>query len=91
MVGLDLSNEIQEIAEHYQYNTKIFIFPPWQAIYETDEERKQDWKEVEATFEAMKKTYHDYGYEIIEVPKDTVEKRKEFIINRIKQNTSDED
>ncbi|MBL7868918.1 MAG: AAA family ATPase [Flavobacterium lindanitolerans] len=91
MVGLDLSNEIQEIAEHYQYNTKIFIFPPWQAIYETDEERKQDWKEAEATFEAMKKTYQDYGYEIIEVPKDTVEKRKEFIINRIKQNTSDED
>lgn len=85
MVGLEISDEIKEIAEKHQYNRKVFIFPPWQGIYETDNERKQDWKEAEATFAAMKKTYQDYGYETIEVPKDTIENRKDFIINCIKQ------
>lgn len=85
MVGLEISDEIKEIAENHQYNRKVFIFPPWQDIYETDNERKQDWKEAEATFEAMKKTYQDYGYETIEVPKDTIENRKDFIVNCIKQ------
>ncbi|WP_447637654.1 AAA family ATPase [Flavobacterium microcysteis] len=85
MVGLEVVDEIQEIAENHQYNTKVFIFPPWQDIYETDNERKQDWEEAEATYEAMKKTYQDYGYEIIDVPKDTVENRKNFIIRTIKK------
>jgi len=85
MVRLEVSDEIQKIAEKHQYNTKVFIFPPWQDIYETDNERKQDWEEAEATYKAMKKTYRDYGYEIIDVPKDTVENRKNFIIRTIKQ------
>lgn len=85
MVGLEISDKIQKIAENYQYNRKVFIFPPWQDIYETDNERKQDWKEAEATYEAMKKTYQDYGYEIIDVPKDTIQNRKDFIIRTIKQ------
>lgn len=85
MVGLEVSDEIQEVAKNHQYNRKVFIFPPWQDIYEKDNERKQDWKEAKATYEAMKKTYSDYGYEIIEVPKDTIENRKDFIIRTIKQ------
>lgn len=85
MVGLEVSDKIQQIAENYQYNRKVFVFPPWQDIYETDNERKQDWKEAKATYEAMKKTYQNYGYEIIEVPKDTVSARKDFIINCIEQ------
>ncbi|SHF70686.1 AAA family ATPase [Chryseobacterium vrystaatense] len=68
-----------------KYNPNVFMLPPWKEIYETDSERKQDWEEAVFTFEKMKQTYLDYGYTVIEVPKDKVENRVKFIIDRIEE------
>ena len=70
-------------ATHWRYNRSIFMLPPWQEIYETDNERKQDWKEAALTFEKMCQTYKNYGYDIIEIPKISVSKRAEFILSFI--------
>lgn len=83
LIGKPLSAEMEAAARTCRYAPKVFIFPPWQEIYETDSERKQDWKEAEATFELMKKTYGYYGYEVIEVPKDTIANRKDFILRHV--------
>ena len=42
---------MKSYAENWRYNKSIFILPPWQEIYETDNERKQDWEEAVLTFE----------------------------------------
>ncbi len=84
MVGLGISDEMNVIENNYKYNKKVFILPPWLEIYETDSERKQTWEEAEYTFQKMKETYLDYGYDLIEVPKDTIENRKAFVLENIK-------
>ncbi len=37
---------MQPYAENWGYNKTVFILPPWQEIYEKDNERKQDWDAV---------------------------------------------
>lgn len=83
MEHIPVSNKIIEIAEQYLYNRNVFILPPWQEIYQTDNERKQSWKEAEFTFGKIKETYLEFGYNIIEVPKANVKERAAFIIQNI--------
>ncbi|CAH7054840.1 AAA_28 domain-containing protein [Vibrio chagasii] len=74
-----LLNSCKELA----YNAKVFIFPPWEAIFINDQERKQDFEEAVATNEKMVEAYTRFGYQLLEVPKSSVEERVEFIINSI--------
>ena len=83
MVGLGISDKMNEIANNHQYNKRVYIFPPWFEIYQTDNERKQTWEEAKLTFQKLKETYLKYGYDIIEVPKDTVENRKIYILENL--------
>ncbi len=62
------------------------MLPSWEEIYETDSERKQDWKEAVLTFELMCNTYESYGYKIVLVPKVSVNERANFVLEFIEQN-----
>lgn len=75
-----ITEKMTSHAQEYRYNHNVFILPPWEAIYHTDAERKQSWKEAVATYQQMVQTYHQHGYTIIEVPHDTVENRVAFIL-----------
>lgn len=85
MENIPLSKEISEIINKCAYNKKVFILPPWHQIYQTDTERKQSWKEAVFTFDKMKETYLQYGYQTIEVPKVSVSMRQQFIVDIINQ------
>ena len=88
MIGYTLSEQIMKKVPDCAYNRRVFILPPWPEIYETDNERKQTWEEAEYTFTQMKMTYLQYGYEVIDIPKDTVSSRKEFVLKHIVTNQS---
>jgi predicted ATPase len=49
-------------------------------IFEQDQERKQDFDQAVRTCEGMIATYTAYGYELIEIPRFTVDERLEFIL-----------
>lgn len=83
MENIPLSKEMKKAAHTISYNKKVFILPPWKKIYENDTERKQTWKEAGITFDNMRETYLKYNYEVIEVPKVNVEKRREFILDNL--------
>lgn len=83
MEGIPISEQIINLAKNYTYNKNVFILPPWKEIYETDNERKQDWKEAEFTFQKMYETYTEFGYNLIHVPKLEIEERTKFIIQTI--------
>lgn len=83
MENLPISTELLAVVHSHPYNQKVFILPPWLDIYETDDERKQTWNEAVNTFDRMKQTYIRFGYQVIEVPKETVDRRCEFILNNI--------
>lgn len=63
----------------YQYNT-IFLMPPWQKIYITDDERYESFEQSLAIHNHLKNTYEALGYNITEVPFGSVKERVDFIL-----------
>ena len=86
IIQSEISDRMKSYAESWRYNKNVFMLPPWQEIYETDNERKQDWKEAVLTFEKMSETYRNYGYEIIEIPKKSVSGRADFVLGFVEKN-----
>jgi predicted ATPase len=83
LIGLDVPDYIQRAAELFRYNRRVFIAPPWPEIFHSDRERKQDFDEAVRTYESMIVTYASFGYELVEVPRASVEERAQFILDRV--------
>ncbi|WP_338839239.1 AAA family ATPase [Flavobacterium ginsenosidimutans] len=83
MEQIPIPSEVDKLISDYPYNRRVFILPPWEEIYKTDNERKQSWDEAIHTFDMMKQTYLHYGYEVIEVPKNSIKDRCQFILSQI--------
>lgn len=69
-------------CQKYKY-TKIFILPPWKEIYISDTERYENFEQAKNIDNHLVTTYEKYGYELIEVPKDSVDNRILFILDKI--------
>jgi predicted ATPase len=78
--GVDPSPALVEAVRTRRYNRRVFVFPPWREIYETDAERKQDWAEAEATFPRIISGFEEMGYEAIVVPQASVADRAAFVL-----------
>lgn len=63
--------------------TKIFILPPWKEIYVSDDERYENFEQAKLIHDHLTETYENYGYELIEVPKDSLDNRILFILDEI--------
>ena len=63
--------------------TKVFILPPWEEIYESDEARYENFEQAKLIFNHLHETYKNFGYELIEVPSGTVEERIQYILNQL--------
>ncbi len=72
-----------QITKALRYNPTIFMVPPWAAIYEHDDLRKQGFQEAEDTYQAIKKGYLESGYQIVELPLCSVPERVHFVLNNI--------
>lgn len=81
LIGLDGIADIEAACENYRYNQIAFIAPPWREIYSTDDERKQSFEEAVRTYEVMQEAYRSCGYQLIELPRVSVEERAEFVIS----------
>jgi predicted ATPase len=71
-----------EDCRHHRYD-EVFILPPWQEIYVSDSERYENFEQAEIIYNHLLETYEKYGYNLIEVPKTTVEERLDFIVKKI--------
>lgn len=65
--------------------SKVFVLPPWEEIYESDEARYENYDQAKLIFEHLKETYQKYGYQLIEVPKGTVDERIQFIFSELEK------
>lgn len=61
----------------------IFILPPWEEIYVSDEERYESYEQAVLIHQHLIETYEKYGYSLIEVPKDSLENRVNFILENL--------
>jgi predicted ATPase len=68
-----------------RYARRVFIAPPWPAIFQQDAERRQTLAEAEATYQAMVDAYSALGYELVPLPLAPVADRLRFVRDRIAQ------
>ena len=71
-----------DACTEYTYD-KIFFLPPWEEIYQSDNERYESFKEASLISKYLFETYKTYGYNPIEVPKTSITERTQFILNQI--------
>lgn len=63
----------------------IFILPPWEEIYASDDERFESYEEALQIHFFLEKIYEQFGYSCIKVPFGPIEERVDFILERIHQ------
>ncbi|MFT4152907.1 AAA family ATPase [Parafilimonas sp.] len=73
----------KDILQTHRYNNKVFIAPPWKDIYQTDAERDQTFEQSIVVFEQLCNWYLKHNYDIVELPKTTVDNRITFVLNHL--------
>ena len=76
-------NKIRDTQLNNRYNNTVFITPPWREIYRTDTERDQSFDDAIRVYEKLDKWYREHGYDVVVIPKDTVENRATFILSQV--------
>lgn len=72
-----------EKSKKYRY-THVFRFLPWEEIYESDNERYEDFNQALELSEYIYDAYKELDYKIVNVPFGSIEDRCDFILNTIK-------
>lgn len=70
-------------AKLFRYEPRVFVFPAWEEIYSTDEERKMSFEEALNFGDEVEAIYRDLGYHLIQVPQIPAKKRAQFILDEI--------
>lgn len=83
LVGRPVPAHVIRAAERFRYNRRVFIAPPWPAIFTQDNERKQTPEDAVRTYEALVKAYASQGYELVRLPLVPVEERVRFVLATI--------
>lgn len=81
-IGDEYPPLFHKACEEYRYD-KVFLLPPWKAIYKSDNERYESFEQSEEIYNYLKSAYTKHHYNLIEVPRDTVVKRTDFIISML--------
>lgn len=83
MVNTNYPKAFTEANLQYKYDT-VFWFPVWKSIYALDNERYEDVTLAKKIENHLLKSYQSLGYDLIEVPKLSINKRTEFILSELK-------
>ncbi len=83
LMALAVREHMQRAADTFRYNRRAFIAPPWAKIFQQDRERKQNFEEAKRTHDAMVATYTGLGYDLVEIPRTSVEARVRFILHNV--------
>ena len=67
----------------YRYFSKVFVLPPWKAIYVNDAERDHTFEHAESVNRITQEWYRRCGYHVIEVPMVPVDERCRFVLQAL--------
>lgn len=83
--NLEIPKHIEESIKINRYNKEVFYTPIWEEIYINDEERKESIDHAKLIENEILSSYTFYDYQLIKVPKGSVEERANFILSCIKK------
>ena len=78
----DYPKRFVDVCENHVYD-KVFVLAPWQEIFVSDSERYENFNQAVQIHDALLHTYERFGYELIDVPFDSIEKRADFILDAL--------
>jgi len=86
--GLDRLEPLSEIElsvwlSKYRYFSKVFVLPPWKAIYVNDAERDHSFEHAELVNRITQEWYRRIGYQVVEVPMVPVDERCTFVLQAL--------
>ena len=67
------------------YHRRVFLAPPWPEIYVNDRERRHGYDAAVAEYDRLAQVYPSLGYEVVILPKVTVEARADFVLAGIEE------
>lgn len=82
-LGTSYPERFIEACKKHTYE-HVFILAPWQQIYVSDNERYENFDQALQIHDHLVNTYSRYGYDLHDVPFDSIEKRTDFILNIVK-------
>ncbi len=68
-----------EAVRRCRYGPRVFMMPPWEALFAGDDERRHGFAEAVAEYEALMASYAAKGYETVVVPHGPVADRADFL------------
>ena len=79
--GRDVPPELRALAS--MYTPIMFFAPAWEAIYVNDAERPQTYEESVALGAHIRQAYQDYGFTVLELPREAVAARVRYILETL--------
>lgn len=70
-------------ADGRGYAKLVFMAPPWKEIFVNDSERPQSFEECQRLHNLLTEVYVELGYQVIMLPKVSVEQRVHFVFNSV--------
>ncbi len=88
LCGLDLvtplnESELSRWLANYPYCSRVFVLPPWKAIYVNDAERDHTFEHAEWVNRIVQAWYRRCGYEVLEVPMVSVDERCTYVLEAL--------
>lgn len=85
--GIAIPRTIIQASHKYRYNARIFLLPPWEAIYQNTVVRPQSFTEAVNMWQLARDIYLELDYQVVDVPKVSIAERARFILEHL--STSD--
>lgn len=78
----DYPKHFTEVCKTHIYD-KVFVLAPWQEIFVSDSERYENFDQAVEIHDALLDTYQRFGYELIDVPFESIASRTDFILDTL--------
>lgn len=75
---------LERLCLRHRYNRLVFMAPPWPEIYENDPDRRHSFDDAVAEHERLMRDYPLLGYDVVVLPKVSVDRRAEFVLNTLR-------
>lgn len=71
-----------QVCSEKKYDA-IFLLPPWQEIYISDNERYETFEQATAIHDFLLSSYESHGYTVHEIPLGSLTERTKFIVEKL--------
>lgn len=85
--GLPAPDGLAAALQSRRYAPRVFVSAPWEALFQTDEERRHSFDDAVAEYDGLVPTYRRHGYELVFLPQASVAERVAFVLASVSRRT----